>query len=81
MKTVPEMPSSNFAVASSLLLSHLDMSPAPTRTTLPDEGVELAVGVLVGVCVGVAVGLPAEVGVRVGVWVGLLAEVGVRVGV
>ena len=73
------MPSSNFAVASSLLLSHLDMSPAPTRTTLPDEGVELAVGVLVRVWVG----LPGEVGVRVGVrvavWVGFPAEVGVEV--
>ncbi len=48
------------------------MSPAPTKTTLPDE----AVGVLVGVWVG----LTAAVGVRVGVWVEP-AEVGVRVAV
>ena len=57
------MPSSNFAVSSSLLLLHVEMSPAPTRTASPDDAV--------AVLVGVAVGLLAEVGVRVGVRVGV----------
>ena len=67
MKTVPEMPSNNFAVASSLFWPHDDMSPAPTKTTLPDEvGLGVKVRVIVGVAVLVVVGVddaPPDVGV------------------
>src|SRR6185503_15211802 len=91
------MPSSNFAVASSLLSLQVEISPAPTKTASPEDGVAVLVGVAVGllpavgvlvgvrVAVGVCVGLPpavgVRVGVRVGVWVGLPPGVGVRVGV
>ena len=74
MKTVPEMLSNNFAVASSLFWPQDEISPAPTNTTLPDE-----VGLGVGVRVLVAFGIGVAVRVAVGFGVRLLMGVGVRV--
>src|SRR5215216_2580112 len=65
------MPSSNLAVASSLLLLQDDISPAPARTALPELVVAVGAGVLV------RVGDGPEVGVRVGVF----GDAGVAVGV
>jgi len=49
------MASSNWAVNSSLLLSHEEISPAPTKVT-SDTGVEVAVTVGIRVGEGVAMG-------------------------
>ena len=54
------MASSNFAVASSLLLPQLEISPAPTRTTLLDELVDVGVGLIGGTSVGVDVAGTAD---------------------
>jgi hypothetical protein len=74
VNTVPAIPSSRFAVASSPVDEHDAMSPAPTRTTL------VGVGVGVGVGPGVGVGVGEGVGVGAGVGLGLGVALGVRVG-
>lgn len=73
------MASSNFAVASSLLLPQVEISPAPTRTTLLDEVVAVGVGLIDGTGVDVdIVGLADGTGVGVDA-VGLVDGMGIDV--
>ena len=86
MKTVPAMPSINFAVASSPLLEQVEISPAPTKTGSPfNVGAVVEVTTDVGVLLRVGVSVLVRVGVRVLVRVGVLVAIGlgvfVRVGV
>src|SRR5213592_2997278 len=61
------MPSRRVAVASSPLVVHEDMSPAPTNTgSLPGDGVVLGVGVGVGVAVAVPGGPGTKPGTQTG---------------
>src|SRR5439155_6958060 len=66
------MPSSRVAVASSPLVVHEDMSPAPTNTgSLPGDGV----GPGVGVAVGVGVVVPGGPGTKPSTQTGPLVAV------
>ena len=59
----------------------MDISPAPTRTTLPDAVVLVALGIVVGVRVLVAFGVEVAVLVEFGIAVGVLVLVAFGVAV